>query len=177
MTVLACIYRTVKLNCSGQYVYTRTRRHILFWKETLFNAHFSEATLLVVYWPNHGPRVDVEQGASRARGTLTVAHAQRIARFLAAVHVPGNGAVVSGWNQGHFPQDVRKGYDIQDRIRLREIQKLCANLSCAGPPRFGVCIIICTCTYVYIHYTDIYIISSQKQNLIVSYTHILANIC
>ncbi len=129
----------MKLNCSGQYVYKRTRRHILFWQETLFNAHLSEATLLVVYWPNHGPRVDVEQGASRARGTLTVAHAQRIARFLAAVHVPGNGAVVSGWKQGHFPQDVRKGYDIQDRIGLREIQKLCANLSCAGPPRFGVC--------------------------------------
>ena len=34
---------------------------------------------------------------------------------------------------------MRKGYDIQDRIGLREIQKLCANLSCAGPPRFGVC--------------------------------------
>ena len=82
-------HRTVKLNCSGQYVYKRTRRHILFWQETMFNAHLSEATLLVVYWPNHGPQVDVEQGASRARGTLTVAHAQQIANFH-ATHVGGH---------------------------------------------------------------------------------------
>ncbi len=56
------------------------------------------AILLVVNWLNHGPGVDVEQRASQARGSLTVAHAQRIARILAAVHLPGNGAVVSGWN-------------------------------------------------------------------------------
>ena len=36
-----------------------TKTHF-FWQETLFNAHLSKATLLVVYWPNHGPLVDVE---------------------------------------------------------------------------------------------------------------------
>ncbi len=51
--------------------------------------------LLVVHWPNHGPGVDVEQGASLAWGALTVAHATRIAHSLAAV--PGNGAVVPSW--------------------------------------------------------------------------------
>jgi hypothetical protein len=65
--------------------------------ETLFIAHFSGGILLVVNWPNHGPEVDVEQGASLARA-LTIAHAQRIARSLAAVHVPGNGAIVPGWD-------------------------------------------------------------------------------
>jgi hypothetical protein len=59
---------------------------------------FSVAILFVVNWPNHGPGVDVEQGASSARGSLTVAHAKWIARFLAAVHLPGNGAVISCWN-------------------------------------------------------------------------------
>ena len=93
----------MKLYCSGQYVYKSTQIHIVC-QETLFNAQSSEDTLLVVNWPNHGPGVDVEQGASRARGSLTVTHAQRIAHILAAVHVPGNDAVVSGWNQGQFPR-------------------------------------------------------------------------
>jgi len=34
---------------------------------------FSVAILFVVNWPNHDPGVDVEQGASSARGSLTVA--------------------------------------------------------------------------------------------------------
>ena len=80
------------------------------------------AILLVVNWPNHGPGVDVEQGASSARGSLTVAHAKWIARILAAVHLPGNGAVVSCWNQGQFPQDVREWNHIQYRIGLGGIQ-------------------------------------------------------
>jgi len=67
-------------------------------KKTIFNAQLSAAILVVVNWPNHGPGVDVEQGTARARGSLTVAHAKRIAHILAAVHVPGNGAVVSSWN-------------------------------------------------------------------------------
>jgi hypothetical protein len=114
---------------------TRACKGTLFGKKLcLINAQFSEASLLVVDWPNHGPGVDVEQGASRARGSLTVAHAQRIARILAAVHVPGNGAVVSCWNQGQFPQDVREWHDVQDRIGLGEIQKFGANLSSAWPP-------------------------------------------
>ncbi len=44
---------------------------------------------LVVNRPNHGPEVDVEQEASLARGSVTVAHALRIARTLAAVYVRG----------------------------------------------------------------------------------------
>ena len=61
----------------------------------LFIFHISEGNPLVVNWPNHGPRVDVEQGAARSREALTVADA----RSLAAVHVPENGAVVSsGWD-------------------------------------------------------------------------------
>ena len=37
----------MKVHCSGQYVYKSTQRHI-FWQETLFNAHFLAAILLVV---------------------------------------------------------------------------------------------------------------------------------
>ena len=99
---------------------------------------FSVAILFVVNWPNHGPGVDVEQGASSARGSLTVAHAKWIARFLAAVHLPGNGAVISSWNQRQFPQDVREWNDIQYRIGLGEIQYFRAYLSSAQPPWFGV---------------------------------------
>ncbi len=78
---------------------TRSHRDTFLWqRKTMFNAHLSAAILFVVNWPNHGPGVDVEQGTARARGSLTVAHAKRIARILAAVHVPGNGAVVSSWN-------------------------------------------------------------------------------
>ena len=72
--------------------------HDNVFSSTIFFIAFSVAILFVVYWPNHGPGVDVEQGASSARGSLTVAHAKWIARFLAAVHLPGNGAVISCWN-------------------------------------------------------------------------------
>ena len=53
----------------------------------MFNAQISAAILVVVNWPNHGPGVDVEQGTARARGSLTVAHAKRIARILVAMVV------------------------------------------------------------------------------------------
>ena len=56
-------------------------------KKTMFNAQLSAAILVVVNWPNHGPGVDVEQGTARARGSLTVAHAKRIARILVAMVV------------------------------------------------------------------------------------------
>ncbi len=62
---------------------TRAHRDTFLWqKKTMFNAHLSAAILVVVNWPNHGPGVDVEQGPARARGSLTVAHAKRIARIL-----------------------------------------------------------------------------------------------
>ena len=47
------------------YVYKSTHKHIV-WQEMLFNAQLSEAALLVVDWPNHGPGVDVELGASES---------------------------------------------------------------------------------------------------------------
>ena len=60
--------------------------------------------------PDHGPRVDVEQGTARAWLALTIAHAQLIARVLAAVHAPGDGAVVPGWNQRQLTQNMREAY-------------------------------------------------------------------
>ncbi len=55
--------------CAQKYIQIQTCRfpdEDIVWQETLFHAQFSEAALLVVDWPNHGPGVDVEQGASRA---------------------------------------------------------------------------------------------------------------
>ena len=63
---------------------------------------FSSGNGRVVIGPDHGPSVDVEQGAAGSRGARTIAHAQFIARVLAAVHASGNGAVVPGWNQRQF---------------------------------------------------------------------------
>ena len=64
--------------------------------------HVSSGKGRVVIGPDHGPRVDVEQGTARAWLARTIAHAQLIARILAAVHASGNGAVVPGWNQRQF---------------------------------------------------------------------------
>ncbi len=47
--------------------------------------HISTGKGRVVCGPNHGPRVDVEEGTAQARSALTVAYAQWIARVLAAV--------------------------------------------------------------------------------------------
>ena len=170
MTVYACIYRTVKLNCSGQYVYMRTRIHIFFWQETLFNAHFSEATLLVVYWPNHDPLVDVEQGASRARGTLTVAHAQRIACFH-ATHVGGHATHIISEHAYmclHIPTcmflyilihtDTHKHMHIDAHcdIFLYIIAK--TELDCLVYTSWytSIHMLILTYTYIYVQYVNIY---------------------
>ncbi len=70
--------------------------------------HFSSGKGRVVIGPDHGPRVDVEQGTARAWLALTIAHAQWIARVLAAVHhnASGDSDVVPVWNQREFTQNV-----------------------------------------------------------------------
>ena len=78
--------------------------------------HVSSGKGRVVIGPDHGPRVDVEQGTALAWLALTIAHAQWIARVLAAAHASGNGAVVPGWNQGQLAQDVGEGNNIHHRI-------------------------------------------------------------
>ena len=64
--------------------------------------HFLSGKGLVVIGPDHGPRVDVEQGTALAWLALTIAHApwtartrpQGRTRVLAAVHPSGNGALL-----------------------------------------------------------------------------------
>ncbi len=73
-------------------------------QDWFFPIHFSSGKGLVVIGPDHGPRVDVEQGTARAWLALTIAHVQWIARVLAAVHASGDGAVVPGWNQRQLPR-------------------------------------------------------------------------
>ena len=55
--------------------------------------HFSSGKGRVVSGSHHGPRVDVEQGTSLAWLALTIAHAQWIARVLAALHASGDGGM------------------------------------------------------------------------------------
>jgi len=86
--------------------------------------------------PDHGPRVDVEQGTARAWLALTIAHAQLIARVLAAVHAPGDGAVVPGWNQRQFTQNMRDGNNIHHRVWGWQVKALSSNLGSARPPGF-----------------------------------------
>ena len=97
--------------------------------------HFSIGKGLVVRGPNHGPRVDVEQGTARAWRALTITHAQRKARILAAVHASGNGAVVPGWNQRQFAQNVRdsEGNNINYRLWGWQVHAFGSNLGSAGP--------------------------------------------
>ena len=92
---------------------------------------------LVVHWPNHGPGVDVKQGAPLARGALPVAHAPLIASILAAKHAPGDCACVTSWNQGQFPQDMRQQNHIQYWFWGLEIQKFSSYLGSVVTPIFG----------------------------------------
>ena len=95
---------------------------------TLFSIHFSCGQGRVVRGQNHGPSVDVEKCAARAWRALTVAYAPRIARVLAAVHAPGNGAVV--------PENVRKGNNVKHGLRGWQVQQRGSNLGSARPPSF-----------------------------------------
>jgi hypothetical protein len=88
----------LKLYCRGKQVYTNKQGHIWRIQKHLFIAHFSVGIHLVVNWPNHSPGIDVEQGASRARGSIQVAQAQPIAHILEAMHAQGNGAFISSCN-------------------------------------------------------------------------------
>jgi hypothetical protein len=96
----------------------------------------SKAYWLVVDRPDHGPGIDVEQGAARARLASPVAHAHGVGCVLASMHVTGNGASITSRNKGQFPKDVWQWNNAHNRLRWREIQQLGSNLSCTGPPRF-----------------------------------------
>ena len=87
-----------------QYV-LGSRTLILTQKGFLYFSVFN-CLRLVVDRPNHGPGVDVEQGAARARLASPVAHAQWVACVLASMHDTGNGASITSWNKGQLPQDV-----------------------------------------------------------------------
>ena len=87
-----------------QYV-LGSRTLILTQKGFLYFSVFN-CLRLVVDRPNHGPGVDVEQGAASARLARPVAHAQWVACFLASMHVTGNGASITRWNKGQLPQNV-----------------------------------------------------------------------
>ena len=95
--------------------------------------HFSSGEGRVVIGPDHGPRVDVVQGTARAWLALTIAHAQLIARVLAAVHASGNGAVVPGWNQRQLTQNMRDWNNIhhRDRVWGWQVHALCSNRALA----------------------------------------------
>ncbi len=114
-------------------------------RNDFFYYYFSAGHRLVVDWPNHGPGVDVEERASRARVALTVALAPRITSLLAAAHASGNGAMVSRWHQGQLPQDMRERNNIQDRVGGREVHKLGAHLGRAGPPRQSTSCTLSSC--------------------------------
>ena len=65
--------------------------------EILF--YFSKGDSRVVRGPNHGPRVDVVQGAAWAGLATPIAHAPFVARLLVAMHDSGNGAVIPCRNE------------------------------------------------------------------------------
>ena len=65
--------------------------------EILF--YFSKGDSRVVRGPNHGPRVDVVQGAAWAGLATPIAHAPFVARLLVAMHASGNGAVIPCRNE------------------------------------------------------------------------------
>ena len=92
----------------------------------------------IVRGPNHDPCVEIEQGTARSWSALTITYAQGIARILATVHAPGNGAIVPGWNQRQFTQNVGKRNNINHRIRGWQVHELRSNVGSAGPPRFSL---------------------------------------
>ena len=104
--------------------------------------YFSKSNSRIVRGPNHGPRVDVVQGAALAglAAATPITHAPFVARLLASVamHDLGNGAVIPCRNERQLAQDARQGNNIHDRIGRREVQHLGPDLRGAGPSRFGL---------------------------------------
>ena len=91
--------------------------------------HSSSGKGLVVIGPNHGPRVDAEQGTAPARYALTITYAKWIACVLAAVHPSssGNGAVVAS--------RVSADSHLENQILPRPYQHwLMAGLNAASDP-------------------------------------------
>ncbi len=86
---------------------------------TVQSNSFIASTLVsrVVRGPNHGPRVDIEHLAARARRPSLIARAPGIAGVSATGHAAGNRAEIPGWDQGQAAEDVRQRIDIDYRIR------------------------------------------------------------
>jgi hypothetical protein len=106
----------VALNvCVCLYVFGYTTLKLT---QKVFFVHFSTANSLVVDRQKHGPGVDVklEKGAARARRSSTVAHAHGpgVTRFLASMHVSGNGAGIT----------MEEGATSPGCVRGRKLQQL-----------------------------------------------------
>jgi hypothetical protein len=86
----------VRLGYIEHYVLQSEREGTICF-EILF--YFSKGDSRVVRGPNHGPRVDVVQGAAWAGLATQIAHAPFVARVLAAMHDSGNGAVIPCRNE------------------------------------------------------------------------------
>ena len=83
---------------------------------------------------DHGPRVDVEQGAAGPRTPGAVAGAPWKTGVLAKRHASWNRAVVSRREKGQTAEDVRERNNVHNGIRSGHIQQLGPNFRGAGPP-------------------------------------------
>ena len=87
----------------------------------LFFSKHSPRQRRVVSGPDHGPRVDVEQGAARPRPPVAVADSPWKTGVLAMQQASRNRAVVPRREKGQTAKDVRERNDVCNiRIQLHE---------------------------------------------------------
>ena len=113
-----------------------------------FNAGVMQYLLLILqYWAwigfsvrrmvrgkDHGQRIDVVQCASCPRSTHLVTFAPRMARIHPAIHAVWNGASIASWYQRQASQQAGHRHNPDPWTRLWQVQHLCSNLCCTGPP-------------------------------------------
>ena len=90
--------------------------------------------ITIVCRPYHGPCVNVEKAATRARRVETVTNSPRVAADLASLHAVRDSTIISSRNNWQLSKNVAKGNNIHYRIWRGQIEQLRSNLSSRLPP-------------------------------------------
>ena len=113
-----------------------------------FISHTSRSQYGMIWWPDHGPRVDVEEFAPGSWRIGSVTCAFREARQLLACHWKRNGTSVTDGYQRQAAQNTSDRHYPHPRLRSWHIKHLCPDVSRASPY---------TCVYNRIYmYTHVY---------------------
>ena len=131
MTCIISRNRWARRICTSQWSLTVSA---VITARECFIFHASLGQYRMIWWPDHGPRVDVEEFAPWSWRIGSVTCAFREVRVLLACHWKRNGSSVADGYQRQAAQNTRDRHYPHPGLRLWHVKHLCPDVSSASPP-------------------------------------------